>query len=108
MRQYVSIRDGKPFRGKVPTVVELPVHKEKPIPHSVIDRVKRGDKRWGEPCSKTSECEEGICFPDDRGTSRCSPLCSSDRKCPIGYRCVTKVNPKRKSIGMVSVCIEKL
>jgi hypothetical protein len=73
----------------------------------MISKFKRGDKRWGEPCSKTSECEEGICFPDNRGTSRCSPLCSSDKKCPIGYRCITKVNPKRKSIGMVSVCIEK-
>jgi len=74
----------------------------------MISKFKRGDKRWGEPCSKTSECAEGICFPDDRGTSRCSPLCGSEKKCPIGYRCVSKVNPKRKSIGMVSVCIEKL
>lgn len=74
----------------------------------MISKFRRGDARWGEECDKSSDCAEGICFPDDRGTNRCTPLCGSEKTCPIGYRCVSKVNPKRKSLGMVSVCVEKL
>jgi len=74
----------------------------------MISKFKRGDNGRGEKCTKSIECAEGICFPDHKGNSRCTPTCSSDIKCPIGYRCISKVNPKRRSMGMVSICVEKL
>jgi len=73
----------------------------------MISKFKRGDKMWGEKCTQTSECAEGICYPDDDDIMRCTPLCDKDKKCPIGYRCTSKVTAKRRSMGMVSICVEK-
>jgi len=68
----------------------------------MIMKFKRGNKKWGEKCS-----QDGICYPDKIGISRCTPTCGSDKTCPIGYRCETKINPRRRSLGMISVCVEK-
>lgn len=45
---YVSIRDGKPYAGTLPSRVELPVHKNEPVPHSRILAVNAGDPEWPE------------------------------------------------------------
>ena len=73
----------------------------------MIAKITRGDKVWGEQCKKSRECAKGVCFPDDTGTSRCMRLCGEDKTCPVGYRCVTKTNQRRRSVGMVSICVEK-
>jgi hypothetical protein len=73
----------------------------------MISKFKRGDKGWREKCAQTSECADGICFPDQYGIQRCTPLCDSDKSCPIGFKCESRANPRRRSLGMVSVCIEK-
>jgi hypothetical protein len=73
----------------------------------MVAKIKRENKRWGEQCTKSSECTDGICFPDRKGINRCTLICNSDKTCPVGYKCVSQVHPKRRSLGMISICVEK-
>jgi hypothetical protein len=73
----------------------------------MIAKYKRGEKGWREKCAQTNECADGICFPDEYSIQRCMPVCSQDKPCPIGYKCESRAHPKRRNLGMVSICIEK-
>ena len=77
------------------------------IASGMVAKLKRGDKGWGVQCATTIECAEGICFPGNDDINRCTPMCDKDQKCPPRFRCVTKAHPRRKSLGILSICEEK-
>lgn len=44
--RFLKITTGKPYTGAIPAKVELPIHRDKPVPHTRIQIVERGDPGW--------------------------------------------------------------
>jgi hypothetical protein len=105
--QPSSSTSKKKFGGMMPVYIIGGLLFAGVLTSGMITKFKRGEKERGEECTNSKECKEGVCFPDAQGTSRCTPLCGKDRTCPIGYKCVSQVHPKRRSMGMLSICVEK-
>ncbi len=66
----------------------------------------RGDKKPGDECTETVECEKGsICFAYQNDRHRCMTTCSPNRPCDQGYSCRTAATSKRKGVRLSEVCV---
>lgn len=46
--RFVSLATGEVFTGVLPIVVRLPIHKDRPVPHTRIQVVNKDDPGWDE------------------------------------------------------------
>ncbi len=48
MTTFYWIGTDTPFTGTIPTTLELPIHKETPVPHAEVQIIKKGDPEYEE------------------------------------------------------------
>jgi hypothetical protein len=49
---------------------------------------------FGQPCTRASDCEEGVCVEGDDGAQTCSRACGPSAACPAGYDCRPPATPE--------------